>query len=570
MVDPRTINLSDPKWLPGEKPVVKNVRAAASSDNAVVTHTMLKVIRDGGNAVDAAIAGCMVQAAIEPFMTNHTGTVTFLFYHAKEDKYYQLDSTGTFPADLPPHMPVPQGMGPYAGIPPRSVIPGFMPGLKAIHERFATLEWEVLCEEAVWWAEKGHHVSHFEHEVNLFGEDFITFFPEGRAFYMPEGRFPRVGDRFGSSEMAQTMKKVAEEGPNYMITGEWADAFITKANELGWMISREHMIENPPRWMEPIRFFVGDYEIVSLAPPQQQGVFIALVLGILDKVGIREVKPYSAEHIFYMGHALKMAQTMCGYCHDPHILHVKESSFLDQGFHASLVSLIKGMKPQVNLTSHTAFTTGFGGSTPFIDSMTGGKIPTQRQNSHHDQPSGSCELSIVDAEGNWVQMMNTLQSGGIPGQVVKGIPMVGSHAIPNVQASSMQYYQAKGARMRSVIGNTMVLKNGKPILQLGSPGNVHVTVPQVLCNILFFGMEPYEAIRAPRMLALQDGGTIVIEDRIPEDVQHELLALGIRMKVSGIWDYHMGSFQICYRDQETDELCTIADPRRCGVADGLR
>ncbi|MFE1630765.1 gamma-glutamyltransferase [Brevibacillus reuszeri] len=570
MMDPREINLSDPKWLPGEKPVVKNVRAAASSDNAVVTRTMLKVMQEGGNAVDAAIAGCMVQAAVEPFMTNHAGTVTFLSYHAKEEKYYQLDSTGTFPADLPAHMPVPQGMGPYAGIPPRSVIPGFMPGLKAIHEKFATMSWDALCEEAIWWAENGHHVSNFEYEVNLFGEDFVTFFPEGRAFYMPDGRFPRIGERFGSEEMAATLKKVAEEGPDHMITGEWADEFIKKANELGWMITKEHMTETPARWIEPIRFAVGEYEIVSLAPPQQQGVFIALVLGILEKVGIRDVQPYSAEHIFYMGHALKMAQYMCGYCQDPHVMQTSSNSYLDERLHASLASLIKGMKPQVDLTSHTVFTTGFGGGSPFVDSMTGGKMPTPRQNSHHDQPSGSCELSIVDSEGNWVQMMNTLQSGGIPGQVVKGIPMVGSHALPNVQGSPMQYYQIKGARMRSVMGNTMVLKNGKPILQLGSPGNVHVTVPQVLCNLLFFGMEPYEAIRAPRMLALQEGGSLLIEDRIPEDVQMDLLSLGIRMKVSGVWDYHMGSFQICYLDQKTNELCTIADPRRCGVADGVR
>jgi gamma-glutamyltranspeptidase/glutathione hydrolase len=197
-------------------------------------------------------------------------------------------------------------------------------------------------------------------------------------------------------------------------------------------------------------------------------------------------------------------------------------------------------------------------------------MPTLRGNSYQDQPSGSCELSIVDSEGNWVQMMNTLQSGGIPGQVVGGVPMVGSHALPNIQGTFIAYYQVKGARMRSVMGQTMVLKNGKPVLQLGTPGNVHVTVPQVLCNYIFFGMEPYQAVRAPRMLGVQEGGTFLIEDRIPESVQNEMMGLGLRMKVPGVWDYHMGSFQACYIDQKTCELCTIADPRRCGVADGIK
>lgn len=570
MMNPREINLSDPKWLPGDKQVIKGANAAASSDNAVVTHTMLKVMAEGGNAVDAGIAGCMVQAAIEPYMTNHTGTVTFLFYHAKEDKYYQLDSTGTFPSDLPAHMPVPQGMGKYAALPPRSVIPGFMPGLKELYEKFATKPWAELCEEAIWWAENGHHVSCFEYDVNAFAEDFITFFPEGRAFYMQNGRFPQVGERFGSKEMAQTLQKVAEEGPDYMITGEWADDFIKKANEMGWMITKEHMTETEPRWIEPLRYQIGEYEIVSLAPPQQQGVFIAVVLGILDKLGIQQVKPYSADHLFYMAHALKLAQYVCGYSNDPEVVSFDVNTFLDSQFHESLAKLIEGMKPKVDLTKHTKFTTGFGNSVGFMDGLVGAKMPTPRQNSHQDQPSGSCELSIVDSEGNWVQMMNTLQSGGIPGQVVKGIPMIGSHAIPNVQSSPMQYYQVKGARMRTVMGNTMVLKDGKPVLQLGTPGNVHVTVPQVLCNYLFFGMDPYEAVEAPRMLALQEGASFIIEDRIPEEVQKELMALGLRMKVSSVWDYHMGSFQICYIDKVTGELCTLADPRRCGVADGIK
>ncbi|MDR1272115.1 MAG: gamma-glutamyltransferase [Clostridiales Family XIII bacterium] len=568
MLNPREINLSDPKWLPGEKPVVKGVKAAASSDNAVVTYTMLKVMEQGGSAVDAGIAGCMVQAVIEPFMTNHTGTVTFLYYDAKNDRCCQLDSTGTFPSELPPHMPVPQGMGKYALNPPRSVIPGFMPGLKEIHNKFGTLPWGELCEEAVYWAETGHHVSCFEFSVNDFGEDFITFFPEGREFYMPDGRFPTVGERFSSKDMARTIRKVAKEGPDYMISGEWADHFIQKGNELGWNIRKEHMTETPPRWIEPLRYKVRDYEIVSLAPPQQQGVFVALVMGILGKLNIDKVAPYSAEHLFYMGHTLKIASRVCGYTNDPQVLSFDIATFLDEDFHMHLARLIQGMMPKSDLSEHMRMTSGFSGDPNAFTG--GGKMPTLHQNSHQDQPSGSCELSIVDEKGNWVQMMNTLQSGGIPGQVVDGVPMVGSHALPNYQASPMAYYQLKGARMRTCMGNTMVFKGGKPVFQLGSPGNVHCTVPQVLCNRIFFGMEPYQAVRAPRMLPLTEDASLVIEDRIPEDVQKKLLSMGVRVKVSGVWDYHMGSFQICYRDEKTGELCTIADPRRCGVADGLR
>ena len=93
-------------------------------------------------------------------------------------------------------------------------------------------------------------------------------------------------------------------------------------------------------------------------------------------------------------------------------------------------------------------------------------------------PTGSCELSIVDAQGNWLQLMNTLQSGGIPGVTVDGVPMYGCHA-----QSSMRYFIGGwfggGGRIRSPIGNTLVLRNGEPWLALGTPGNVFTTVPML-------------------------------------------------------------------------------------------
>src|SRR4051794_32476661 len=138
---------------PGPKTPVTGLKAAVTTDSAIVTETMVKVLRSGGNAADAGIAGAMVQAAVEPFMTNHAGLVTFLYYEAKTGKVHQLDSLGGHPSGLPPFRPVPPGMGPYALLPPSGIIPGFMPGLKAIHERFGSKQWAELCEDAVRWAE---------------------------------------------------------------------------------------------------------------------------------------------------------------------------------------------------------------------------------------------------------------------------------------------------------------------------------------------------------------------------------------------------------------------------------
>jgi gamma-glutamyltranspeptidase/glutathione hydrolase len=460
---------------------------------------MVKVLRGGGNAADAAIAGCMVQAAVEPFMTNHAGLVTFLYYEAKTGQIHQLDSLGGFPSGLPPFKPVPPGTGPYAFVPPSAIIPGFMTGLKAVHERFGTLPWSELCADAVEWAQSGHVVSTFEYGVNLFGEKFITYFPEGREFYQPNGYFPNVGDTFVPPGLAETMRGVAAD-PDYMITGPWAQAFVAKANQMGWKITPEQMTETPPRWVEPIRFPHHEFEIVTLGLPQAQGFFTAVALGVLRHLGIRDVAAGSAEHWWAMGHALRQGQRHWEYANDPEFYAVPTDEVLDDGYHAHLARMIRGSRPKVDLSDHVRLSGDAGGADVFAG--TSAKPRLQKQD--EKQPTGSCEIAVVDAQGNWVQMMNTLQGSGIPGQVIGGVPMVGSHSSFGHLLSPMDAILVKGAKPRCIIGNTLVLKDGRPVFSAGSPGNIHATLPQVLTYLLDYKLDPYAAVDAPRMLPMNE------------------------------------------------------------------
>ena len=555
---------------PGPKTPVTGLKAAVTTDSAIVTETMVDVLKKGGNAADAGIAGCLVQAAVEPFMTNHAGLVTFLYYEARTGKVHQLDSLGGFPSGLSPFKPVPPGTGPYAAIPPSAIIPGFMPGLKAIHEKFGSRPWAELCAPAVQWAGQGHAVSTFEYGVNIFGEKFITYFPEGRDFFQPNGYFPNVGDVFVPKGLAATLEGVAKHGPDYMITGPWAERFVGKANEMGWKITREHMTETPPRWVEPLRFPHHEYEVVSLGPPQAQGIYIAIALGVLEHLGIREMKPGSADHIWAMGHALRQASRHWEYAQDDTIYGVPRDELLDDGYHAQLAKLIRKSRPKVDLSGHIRLAGEAGMSGDFMSAFSGAGGKPRLTKSHSDQPSGSCELAVVDPEGNWVQMMNTLQGSGIPGMVIDGVPMVGSHSTFGALTSPMDATLVKGAKGRCVIGNTIVLKGGKPVLSAGSPGNVHCTMPQVLTYALDFKLDPYAAVDAPRMLPMTEGRAISIEDRLAAGVVEDLHRLGVRVGVTPGYDYHMGSFSVITRDERSGTYTAVADPRRCAVADGLR
>jgi gamma-glutamyltranspeptidase / glutathione hydrolase len=555
---------------PGPKTPVTGLSAAVTTDSAIVTETMLKVLKSGGNAADAGIAGALVQAAVEPYMTNHAGLITFLYYEAKTGEVHQLDSLGGHPSGLSPFKPVPPTAGSYAAYPPSAIIPGFMPGLKEIHRRFGTRSWGDLCADAVEWAERGHPVSTFEYGVNLFGEKFITYFPEGRDFFQPKGMFPNVGEVFVPPGMAATLRGVAEHGPDYMITGPWAEKFVAKANEMGWKIALDHMTETPPRWVEPIRYRHHEFEIVSLGPPQAQGIYIAIVLGVLKHLGIRDMKPSSADHWWAMGQALRQGARHWEYVQDDAIYEVPRAELLDDAYHAHLAKLLGKSRPKVDLTEHIRLAGDAAGGGDVMSGLFGGAGKPRVAKSDTKQPTGSCELAVVDAQGNWVQMMDTLQGSGIPGMVVGGVPMVGSHATFGGLQSPMDATLVKGAKSRCIIGNTIVFKDGRPVFSAGSPGNVHCTVPQVLTYALDFKLDPYAAVDAPRMLPMNEARGITVEDRLGRGVVEDLYKLGVRVSVSPGYDYHMGSFSVIARDEKTGKYTAVADPRRCAVADGIR
>lgn len=550
---------TDTGGLVGPKQPATGKNAVCASQHPIVTETMLKVMKDGGNAVDAAVAGCIVQATVQQDMTNHTGTVSFLYWEASTGKSYYLNSMGTIVPDLAPFRRIPGGTGMYAPAGtsgPYAVIPGFMPGIKAMYERFGSKPWNYLCEPAIHWAEVGHEVDSFELLVLAQTVDFYLYTESGREHFTPNGFLPQVGDRFTKPVLAKTLKRLAAEGPEYFITGEWAKHFVERANDLGWKIEMKHMSLIPPRWDEGKRYQHREYEILQPSPPERQAVFCSLVLGILRELDITSFGHYSEspEALYYMAHALRRAAHETGFLNDPEIFEDPTETLMSPEYHRMLADVLRRSMPKVDLTRHIELT-----CPPGALAAAGATI--------EKQPAGSCELSLVDPQGNWVQMMNTLQSGGIPGEVVDGVPMVGSHGMTTLSAGLAGWFTG-GGRMRSVMGNTIVLKDGKPWWSLGSPGNVHCTVPQVLSNVLDYGMDPYHAEDAPRMLPMEDDYTVSVESRLPTSVVAGLACKGVLVKPLPRYDYHMGSYQMSWRDED-GTLRGCAGPRRSGKADAF-
>ena len=538
----------------GPKEPATGQRAVCSSQHPIATDTMLEVMRSGGNAVDAGIAGSLVQATIQQEITNHAGTISFLYWEAATGKVHELKSMGTIVPGLPPFRPVPPGKGWLTTElpPPCAVIPGFMPGLKALYNRFATRPWAELCQPAIRLAEDGYEVGSLEHLATVKMVDLYLYTASGREHFQPDGYLPQVGDRWQKPELAKTLRRLADEGPDYFITGEWGQRFVQRANQLGWPIELKHMEAIPPRWGEGLRYRHRGHEIVQLSPPETAGVYCALVLGVLDKLGVTSLGHYteSAEALYYVAHALRRADKEIGFINDPEIFANPTETLLAPEFHGYLADILRHSKPKIDLTEHLSVTAGHA-------ALAGART---------QPPSGSCELSIVDQDGNWVQMLNTLQSGGIPGEVVDGVPMTGSSAETSMDWVFNAWFTG-GGRMRSIIGHALVLDDGEPAWSLGSVGFPHWFVSQVLLNGLSYGMDPYQAEDAPRMLPLTDDYKLPIESRLSPTVVADLAKLGVLVDPLHKYEWASGS-QMSWRDKD-GSLHSTASPRNAGSAAGF-
>jgi gamma-glutamyltranspeptidase / glutathione hydrolase len=486
-----------------------------------------------------------------------------LFHEAKTGRTHQLNSVGTIVPGKPPFRPLPPGVGgfvfPPPAQPPIACIPGFMPGIAEVFRRFATRSWGELCAPAVQWAEEGHVVSSFEFGIleNMKGSN--TFFPSGREFFTPGGFTPSVGERFRSVSLARTIRNLAEQGPEYFIEGEWAQNFVKEANRLGWDINLQNMSAIPPRWVEPLRFKFRNYEVVQLAPPEMVGVFCSFFMGVMEELGVQNDIASDAQSFYYMAHTLRRVIWELGLLNDPLLFDNPLDVWLSKDYQQSVARIIKNSRPKIDLSEHVRLNSG-------NLALAAAGLPVQAPGDP-PVPAGSCEISIVDSYGNWLEIMNTIQSGGIPGAVVDGVHMWGSHAFANMGSTIAGWFTG-GGRNRCIIGHTMVFDNGKPWLTMGTPGEPVLTVPQVLWHILGLGMHPTKAADMPRMWPLMDDYSVAVEDRIEPQVIHDLTATGILVKSLCAYDFHFGSFQICWRDLETGLLNSCADPRRCGKAGG--
>jgi gamma-glutamyltranspeptidase/glutathione hydrolase len=255
----------------GDKVAVSAKGMVAGTSEPFAVHAGLEALRNGGSAADAALTTALTQVALTAGSTiSYAGIMTVVYYDASTNKTFTLNAAyntiqeekdpGTIPA-----------MGSHSGR--TALVPGFMGGVQALHDRFGRLPFAALFGPAVWVADEGVAVGPMVTNLLQAQKRFITRLPETkRIFTKQDGNLHDHGDILRQPELAKTLANVATQGSAYMYSGEWAHRLVDAIKRDGGKMTLEDLSAYRPQWTEPLRMQYRDYEAISLGSPNIGGL----------------------------------------------------------------------------------------------------------------------------------------------------------------------------------------------------------------------------------------------------------------------------------------------------------
>lgn len=453
------------------------------------TEAGLQVLKEGGSAVDAAIATalCEVVHAGGSYVS-FAGPMLMVYYDAGSGKVFYLDAQYATPVEEKDPKSIPGTGG-------RTVlVPGFMAGMQAAHERFGKLPFKRLFEPAVALADQGEPVSPvLEWWINS-KKSVLSRYPETkRIFTRPDGKFLAHGDLFRQTELAETLRRVAVEGAFYMYGGNWGQKFVAVVRREGGKLGLDDMKRYHAIWEEPLRGSYHNYSVFT--PTGWGGVNIIQSLNLLQLANLKQYGPYSS---------------------------APKSLFLLMEISACQ-SLTRNQPDAIRLSATNAaqiwqqFTNG---TWPGLPAKLRGKPLAF---AHTDG------VIVVDQWGNMAALNHTINTAlwGKTGLFVDGVSIPDSGAFQGAEIAKA----GPGHRLSVGMCPLIVCRDGKPYLGSAAVGGgLHAKTIQMLVNILDFGMVPQASADEPAFIGW--GAGLVERDSFDPRVLDELKQLGLSPEIA--------------------------------------
>lgn len=467
--------------------------------NPMASQAALAILRDGGSAMDAAIAGQMVLAVVEPHASGLGGGGLLLIWDAATKQLSYLEGLASAPAAVPPDY-ARQADGSLIEI--RTLersgrvvgIPGAIRLLSMAHGRHGRLPWDRLFREAIDLAQHGFAMPRYLHSV-LQARPELAAKPGFSLYFDASGAPLPVGTILRNPDLAGTLRQIARAGADALYSGPLADAIIKTAAEgpLPGTITSSDLLTYRAHQRDPVCAQIFTHRICSAAPPSSGGIALLQQLAMLDRLGIADqpAGSVSAAHLFIEASRLSTADRR-SHVGDPDQVSVPITGLLDQGYIEQRATLIQ---------ADQAMRQALPGAPPARRAA----LPPVLPESDPVAQSATTHLSIVDKSGDIVAFTTTNNLNFGADLVAEGVvlndaltnfatnPVVGGVQVANAAAP--------GKRPVTTMAPTIAFgPDGMPTLIVGAGGGARIidSVAQTILGVLAWGMDVREAIEQPR------------------------------------------------------------------------
>ena len=526
--------------------------AMAATSHPLATQIALDIMRNGGNAVDAAIAANAALGLMEPTGNGIGGDLYAIVWDAKSQKLHGLNASGRSPRSLtrewfeqndidkiPPYGPLPVS------------VPGAVDGWFSLHGRFGKLPMTTILQPAIDYARNGHPVHEtIAHYWNI-SINARAPYPGFVEQMTIDGRAPKAGELWKNPNLANTLETIAKKGRDAFYKGDMARTIGEYMQANGGFLSYEDMASHTSSWVEPVSVNYRGYDVWEL-PPNGQGIAALQILGIMEQFDVASMEFGSADYIHVFLEAKKLAfEDRARFYADPDYMDVSVDRLISEDYAAKRAGLIDMSK-------------------------------AAREFPHGDpevlRNGDTIYLTTADSEGNMVSLIQSNYRGMGSGMTPPGLGFVlqDRGELFDLEAGHANSYEPGKLPFHTIIP-AFITKDGKPLISFGLMGGGMQPQghAQIVINLVDFGMGLQEAGDAPRIHhtgsseptgeSMIDGGTVNLETGIDYEVIRELMGRGHSIEYA---HGPYGGYQAIMKHPEYGVYIGASESRKDGHAAG--
>ena len=519
---------------PGRSPVIASSAAAATS-HPLATATALAVLREGGNAVDAAIAASATLCVVEPHMTG-VGGDCFALLREPDGRIFGLNGSGRAPAGLNPGWFHERKIARIDDRSPHAItVPGAVKAWEELHGRFGRMDFAPLFADAVRHAREGFAVHARVASDWATLEEKLLADAGARRHLLKDGRAPEEGDRMRFPALANVLEAIARDGSAAIYSGAIAAEIAATVSRAGGFLSEEDLAGATADWVDPVSAEFAGRDVIEL-PPNGQGITALILLRLMEQIGMPEDANSGARHF----HQIELARLAYGvrdaHVADPASMTATSDMLLDKDFIRRLGSRFDPeQRVAVDLPP-----------APLSDTI---------------------YLCVVDSDLRAVSFINSVYSGFGTGITTpeSGITLQNRGSCFTLEEGHPNCL-APGKRPMHTIIPGLATQGGRLSATFGVMGGSYQPTghAHVLSNMWLYGMDPQQALDHPRLF-WDDAGMLMCESGIGEDVRDYLRARSHGIGPGGPF----GGGQVIVADHERGFLIAASDPRKDGQAGGF-